>query len=201
MTVTELVKLAGESEPELMAQTTLMLKLAERLAPELAPDVVAEFKEIADHASEKAKTAGLKDFAKSVGTGAAASIAGSVAVGLGLAVATDLYNSARRGLTSGRNWKRMMDANPHLREKEIGEVRRNFHALQRTAPDVASDPLAAGAAMFNLMNAPEGRYSAMLSELAKMQKERVESQYKPFASGPKVEVKTAPPLNPSSKRP
>lgn len=193
MTSLDLVKLAGLAAPELMKKTAMIAQLTERIDPDSARALFADLDEIISHAGEKAKTAGaLSEWAKRTSIGAGTAVAGTVGAGLGIALATDMYNAARRGLTSGRNWKRMIEANPELKEKhKLEEVRKHFNSLHRAAPDVAADPLAAGAAVHNLIQASglEGQYARSLTDIAKMQKDRVEARYAPFGNAPgKVQV-------------
>lgn len=188
-----LVKLAHESAPKLMEKTAYFLQLLERLDPPGAEMAFQEMREIIDHADGKAKTAGFTDWAKDVGAKAGTSATVGVLTGLGLSVATDLYNSARRGLTSGRNWKRMLESNPRLREDHsVAEVRKAFNMLQRHAPDVASDPLAAGAFVHNVLGVGDmpGVMHKQLSDMVKAQKEKAESRYTPFKDGPKVTLQS-----------
>jgi hypothetical protein len=187
MTTHDMVKLAYDEAPDVMERTAFMLRLLERIEPEFVADVSSDFQKIAERALQKTKTAAIGEAAASFGKSVGKTLAGVVAVGLGTAIATDLYNSARRNLTSGRNWKRMIESNPALKENELGRVRTHFNALQRHAPDVAADPLAAGAAVDRLMHLPEQRYDQSLKEIMDLQKTKTDTMYKPFVGSAKID--------------
>jgi len=189
MTTNDVVKLAYAEAPDLMEETAFVLRLLERIEPSHVSEVAGEFQKIAERVCTKTKTADIASGAKDFGMGVGKTLAGVVAVGLGTAIATDLYNASRRGLTKGRNWKRMMEANPELKESDKATVSRHFTSLQRHAPDIAADPLAAGAAVQRLMSQPELRYDQQLRELMDTQKSKMDTTYKPFDKPPKLEFK------------
>ena len=177
--MSQMVKLAADAAPILMEKTALALQLLERIAPEFVPDVVADFQKISSVADRKTKEAAINVEGVKGGVGRLAdNLAMGVVGGIGIAVASDLYNAARKGLTAGRNWKRMIEANPELRERSVEEVRTHFNTLQKTAPALASNPQAAGAAVQQLLDIPSNRYHQILTELAEDQKKIVDAQYK-----------------------
>jgi len=83
----------------------------------------------------------------------------------------------------------MMEANPALKEHPQEEVRRAFHMVQSHAPDVAADPMAAGALVYNVVSTGDtpGVMHKHLTEMVKAQKDKAESMYRPFQSTPKAE--------------
>lgn len=91
---------------------------------------------------------GLSSGAKMLGRGAA-TIGGAVGVaaagGIALALAGDLYDAAKRGITKGRDYKAMMQNNPHLQDLPAKEVQKAFSVLHRFNPEFAGDPTVAGA--------------------------------------------------------
>jgi len=186
MTQTDIIKAAHAAKPDLMQKTATMLQELESLDPVSAQEVAAEMREITAYALGKSKEASVGGFFADVGKG----IAGTVVLGLGTAIATDLYNASRRGLTSGRNWKRMIEANPALKDHPQERVRSAFHMLQRHAPDVASDPMAAGAMVYNVVHSGEMEGSAhkLMESMVKAQTEKAKSYYAPFSGGAKVTV-------------
>lgn len=106
---------------------------------------------------EHIKTAGLKpmrgwqDIATGVGVGAAAMTAGGIA----LALAGDLYESAKRGLTKGRDFKAMLKANPDLASaSKAARVKSSFGTLHRFNPEFAKDPNVAGSYVRNSIDMP-----------------------------------------------
>ena len=84
------------------------------------------------------------DTARSVGGGAAA-VGGAVAAGIAYALAGDMYDAAKRGITKSRNYKNMMDANPELRKRPAKDVQKAFSVLQKLNPEFAGEPTIAGA--------------------------------------------------------
>jgi hypothetical protein len=183
MTYDTLLKLAAEASPELMEKSAYAIKLAERLDPESVEEIVGDFREIAERLDTHIKVAGAGQMAKDIITGVGVATAGA----LGLAVATDLYSAARRGLTKGRNWKRMLDANPSLLDPHDPDgvhnqarLRSAFNSIHRFAPELASDPLAAGAAVRQLADSPNGTYHSNLKNSIEIQKVIGDSHAKPF---------------------
>jgi hypothetical protein len=180
MTYEEMFKLASDAAPDTMADAAMAMKLAERMDPESVKDIVKDFTEISERIAVHTKVAGL---ARDVGTALGVTVVG----GLGLALATDLYSATRRGLTKARNWKRMIEANPNLLDPHSDDgvmhqerLRPAFNSIHRFAPDVASDPLAAGAAVRQLADSPSGTYHANLKNSVDVQKTISDSHAKPF---------------------
>jgi hypothetical protein len=186
MRTADILQMAHEADPELMKEAALHLALLERVAPQFVPEVVEEFQKISQRVSEKTKEAGVKDFLTGVGKNALGITAGTVAAGIGLAIATDLYNSARKGLTKGRNYRRMMEANPELKniEKQYGKERFNtmFGVLHRNAPDLAADPFFSGAFMSRTVPADKDLAAGeeFVETLLKRQKLRSDTKGDPF---------------------
>lgn len=80
---------------------------------------------------------------KSFGGGAAA-VGGAVAAGIAYALAGDMYDAAKRGITKTRNYRIMMEANPDLKQLPAKNVQKAFSVLHHFNPDFASDPTVAG---------------------------------------------------------
>lgn len=84
---------------------------------------------------------------------AAAGVAGGIGAavgtaalgGIAMALAGDMYDAAKRGITKTRNYKQMMNANPDLRELPAKSVQKAFSVLHRFNPEFSSDPTVAGA--------------------------------------------------------
>lgn len=193
MTVEELLQQGKAQAPHLIQKTAACLFLIERLAPEFLPEVMEDFSKIASRLDAKMKTAGWKEEARNIGVdasrGAAKAVATTLLAGAALAGTTDLLRAAKRGLTSSTNWKRMMEATPELKGKDQTRVRQAFKSLQKHAPDVASDPLAAGAIVYRMSNAVVGDHDRVLRDAVQLQKDRVQSTYDTFKNVPKVEYK------------
>lgn len=69
-------------------------------------------------------------------------IGSTIAGGVALSLAGDLYDAARRGLTKSRHWSAMLEANPDLadRAKEDPNVQTMFNTLHRFNPEFSGDP-------------------------------------------------------------
>lgn len=189
----EMIRLAGRAAPQLMTETARMLSILEQTSPEFVPDVLADFEKISSVAAEKSKTADVSDVSPGMlstgvsvmgwGKSMGGNLATGVVAGMGAAVASDLYNAVRKGLFKKRNWERMISSNPELKERGLGEVRKHFNTLQQTAPALAANPIAAGAAVTQLLDIPSNRYHQILTELAEDQKKIVDAQYRLNVSG------------------
>lgn len=91
---------------------------------------------------------GLRSGAGAVGKGALAlggAVGAAAAGGIALALAGDMYDAAKRGITKGRDYKAMMQANPPLQKMPAKEVQKAFSVLHRLNPEFAGDPTVAGA--------------------------------------------------------
>ncbi len=73
---------------------------------------------------------------------AARYVGATIAGGVALSLAGDLYEAARRGLTKSRHWSAMLEMNPDLaaRSKSDPAVKTMFDTLHRFNPEFASDP-------------------------------------------------------------
>lgn len=89
----------------------------------------------------KALSSGPAKFLGGLGMAAGTAAAGGIA----LALATDMYGAAKRGLTKSRNYQAMLEANPDLRDLSSERVRQTFSTLHRLNPTFAGDPTVAGA--------------------------------------------------------
>jgi hypothetical protein len=77
---------------------------------------------------------------KNLGMGMAVSAGGAIA----MALAGDMYDSIKRGLTKSRHYRNMLDDNPDLKELPARDVQRAFGALHQFNPEFASNALVAG---------------------------------------------------------
>lgn len=149
MTTEEILKAVSDAEPDLMSKTANIIAMTERLYPEFVEGIMEDFETVCSMVKEKTadKATGFQSFAMGVGA--------SAATGLLAAIATDLYDSAKRGLTKGRNWERIMKANPSLKREVDGRsLSMAFDTLHRYAPEFTSDPLLGGALLKNVAELP-----------------------------------------------
>jgi len=109
--------------------------------------------EIVGRLNELVKVAGLMgNIAGGVGT--------TIATGIAYNLAGDLYDSLRRGLTKGRNYRNMLAANPDLKREDGQKVRRAFEVLHQFNPEFSGNPVVAGSFV---------RDQAQLNELGNIQ--------------------------------
>lgn len=179
MNSSDLLKMVGENQPELMAKTAQMVALLGRVEADFVGDVLTDFNTILDVTLEK--TADYIPTAWKTGWGPYGKAAvGTVAAGLAASVATDLYDAAKRGLTKGRNFKRIMDANPGLKkEVDPKALRMAYNTLHRFAPDFTGDPLVGGALLKQVAELPQMSHKTVI-ELIGAGKNLRESKGKTF---------------------
>jgi hypothetical protein len=126
-----------------------LLKTAEEIKTSPFRDEIVEEM---DHLTKKALDwnavkGGLRAGAGAAGKGALAmgGAVGAAAVGgIAMALAGDMYEAAKRGVTKGRNYKAMMEANPQLNRMSAKEVQKAFSVLHRFNPEFSGDPTVAG---------------------------------------------------------
>lgn len=142
---TELMKKVAEVAPE---KYDFIVKTASEVrSSPFRDEIVTELDGIIKKAAMSSGEMGgmLGRGVLSFGAGVAAHAMGGVA----LALAGDAVDSLRRGITKTRNYKRMLAANPDLRDKPAAEVQAIFSTLHRFNPDFSGDPLVAGSFVRN----------------------------------------------------
>jgi len=172
----EILESVNKSHPKMMAKTAHMVALLEKIDSSFVPDVLSDFNAIFSMVNEKtadAKAYGLTPFLWGVG--------GTAAGGLLGAISTDLYDAAKRGLTKGHNFTRIMEANPHLkREVDKGQLRMAYDALHRFAPDFTADPMLGGALLKQISELPQMSHKTIV-ELIGARKEIQDAKGRHFA--------------------
>lgn len=169
------LELANQAEPALMQKTAMAIRLTERLAPEFVEDILEDFETISTVTKEKIAaepvSATARLFASPAGKnaiGVAATIGVGVAASLGTALASDLYDSARKGLTRARNFKRIMEFDPSLKEVPASgnkTLKTTFNMLHRYAPDFTADPVLGSSLVRSLLNVPVGHEFNTIKDL------------------------------------
>jgi len=157
MTVEEILRAASDASPEKLEKVASALFYLENVEPSFANELKSEIREIAGYSLEKsAGVAGGLNVPQSIAIGAA-TMAGA---GLLAATATDLYDAAKRGLTRGRNFNRIMEANPEFKsDKKL--ALQAFNAIHRYAPELTADPLVGGSLMTAIMQMPGAAYTVI----------------------------------------
>lgn len=186
MTKQELVELASQSSPQKMEKTAAMMFLTEKLSPEYAAECAAEFNQILDAAEGGLnKLASKKETARAIGIAAA----GTTAAALGTAIASDLYDAAKRGLTASSNFNAIVRANPSLLENHSkADLRRAFNTLHRYAPEMTADPNMGGQILAIGARSPESIHN-LAKELVSVRKSIVDTKRKQFE--PRYNIKTS----------
>lgn len=173
----DILESAERAQPELMKKTAMAVGLIEKIAPEFLEDVLQEFEMVCSVTEEKVKEAagivpGLKNVMSVRGgmdkaIGVAAIVGTGVAASLGSAIATDLFDAAKRGLTKGRNFRRIMEHNPNLKNEihDKSRLKPAYDAIHRYAPDFTRDPLIGGSLLKSLANQPSGNEYQLITNL------------------------------------
>jgi len=92
---------------------------------------------------------GIGQAAKSIGGAAAKGLGAAGLAGAGLlgtAVVNDLYTSARSALTKGKNFEKMIQADPELANYPADKVKAYFNTLhEKGGPEISGDPVISSA--------------------------------------------------------
>lgn len=180
----EILQAAQDAQPELVKKAADHLEKLEKLDPVIAQEVASDFNDITAYASKrvapKVEKVAAKQGAGMSGFGLA--LGGSLLAGLGTAVATDLYDAARRGLTKGVNFRRIMEANPDLKSYDSKRLRESFNTLHRYGSDLTADPLMGGS-LLKALAGLEGNEHTLIRDVIKTRKEFLEAKAKRFSPG------------------
>ncbi len=191
----EILEMATKADPDTMLKTAQTLELIEHFGPEFLPEVFAEFSSIGEVTQEKVaavipKLGASPTVLKGLDAAARVSmvVGTGIAASLGSSIAADLFDSAKRGLTKSRNFKRIMDANPNLKSEVLDKnrIKPSFDALHRFAPDFMSDPLIGGGLLKAMANSPGGNEYQLMEKLISSRKslgELKERQMRPDWKG------------------
>lgn len=187
--------LANSSEPALMQKTAMAIKLTEKLASEFVPDILKDFETISEVTLEKVAASPVSAtsaiMASPTGKGAigvAAAIGAGIAASLGTAIASDLYDAARKGLTSARNYKRIMDFDPSLKEVPASgnkTLKNTFTMIHRYAPDFTSDPVLGSSLLRSMISVPVGNEFQALEKLIGSRGNLINARKNQFQLDPK----------------
>lgn len=159
MTSQELLAEVNKVHPDIIEKTAEALSVLEELEPEFARELSEDITAITNVTMEKAAAA---DFALNVGKG----IATGVGVGLLGAVAGDLYDAAKRGLTKGTNLKRILANNPELQRGDKKALINSFNTLHRYAPEFTADPMLGGQILNRMVELPNDQLNLVKDLLA-----------------------------------
>ena len=179
MTPSEILSAAGEARPDLIEKVAKALYVLERTSPEYAAELASDIEEITAYSTEKVAAAGGSSLSPA---GVAIGLGTALGVGLAGAVAVDLYDAAKRGLTKGRNYNRMMSNNPDLKAFDQKDLKRSFDTIHRYAPEMTADPSLAANLVKGLAVSPEN-VVGNVNELLKARKALADSKGATFRMG------------------
>jgi len=184
MTTNDILTTISEEQPEMMAKIAGHLEAIDKECPDFMPGVMKDFDIICSMTSEKVAAStgkAVKSALKAARFGPMAiAVGGTLAGGLLSSISTDLYDAAKRGLTKGRNFDRIMDANPNLkRELDRKQMLMAFDALHRYAPDFTADPLIGGALLKQVAELPQMSHKTII-ELIGARKDLLDAKGRHF---------------------
>lgn len=142
MDTAELMKKVAEVAPDKYA--FILKTAAEVRQSPFREEIVADLERLVKKAGFLSALKGAAGpIGGAMGAGAAA-VGGAVAGGIAFSLAGDMYDSLKRGITKGRNYRAMMQENPDLADLPAKNVQRSFATLHRFNPEFSSDPTVAG---------------------------------------------------------
>lgn len=177
----QLLELAEQAQPELMQKTAMNLALIEKISPEYMEEACAGLEEISTVTMEK--SAGISPVIKDKLFNAAGIAGTALAVGLGTSIATDMFDWSKRVLTKGRNFKRIMNFDPSLKEVPASgrkTLKNTFDMLHRYAPDFTADPVLGSGLLRSLVNVPVGGEREQIEKLIGARKNLLDIKDKNF---------------------
>jgi hypothetical protein len=174
MTPTDILQAAADERPDLIEKVAQAMFVLERISPEYAKELADDIVEITTYTHEK-----LSASASSLALGAA----GALGIGLAGSVASDLYDAAKRGLTKGRNFNRMMASTPDLKNFDKKDLQNSFNTIHRFAPEMTADPILAANLVRGLAVSPENSVG-FVKELLTSRKNLADSKGRQYSMGP-----------------
>jgi hypothetical protein len=176
MTAQELLAAAYEANPELVEKTANALFVLEKWEPEFAKELADDISTITNVTMEK--SAGLSDMAGKAAIG----LASGIGVGIAGAVAGDMYDAAKRGLTKGTNLRRILVNNPELQRGDKKALINSFNTLHRYAPEFTADPMLGGQVLSRMIELPNDQLN-LVKDLLSSRKVLVEAKKNQFTLG------------------
>lgn len=174
----EILQAVGEAEPQILEKVAQALFVLEHIHPDFAADLTAELDSITEYTHEKMSAdtfSGIKPWLGAVGGMAAAGLVG--------AVATDLYDAAKRGLTKGMNYKRIIEMNPDIKKNyDQKDIKKTYDTLHRYAPDFTADPNLGGQILRAMAEIPQDQHQ-LVKDLINSRKNLRDTKKGQFAMG------------------
>ena len=195
--LSDLLHAAAEESPELVEKTAEILSVLEKAEPEMAQEVVDKMNDIAVFTQEKTASVGASVSEALVAGGRRAALnefglqaaiggAGMLVAGLGAAVATDLYDAAKHGLTKARNLRRILAMSPELQNQDPKRVRSAYNALHQFATEFTADPIMGGSILSALSGSPIGMEHQILQNAIKSRKDLQDAKHRQVDFGKNI---------------
>ena len=156
----EFLTAAYKANPEFLEKTAQALLILEQWEPTFAAELAADIEAITTTTMEK-----VASFGNTVLKGAGA-VAAAVSIGVGTAVAGDLYDAAKRGLTKGSNLRNILIQHPNLRLGDKKVLLDSFTTLHRYAPEFTADPVLGGQLLHRMIELPHDQHNLIKDLLA-----------------------------------
>lgn len=176
MTSQELLAAVNKEHPDIIEKTAEALSILEELEPEFAKELAEDIALITDVTLQKTASIG------SIAGRAALGLGSAVGVGIAGAVAGDLYDAAKRGLTKGTNLKRILANNPELQRGNRKAVITSFNTLHRYAPEFTADPMLGGQILNRMIELPNDQLN-LVKDLLSSRKVLREAKKNQFSLG------------------
>lgn len=176
MTAQELLAAAYEAKPELVEKTANALFVLEQWEPEFAKELADDIATITNVTMEKSASIGELAGKAALGVGS------GLALGIAGAVAGDMYDAAKRGLTKGTNLKRILVNNPELQRGDKKVLINSFNTLHRYAPEFTADPMLGGQVLSRMIELPNDQLN-LVKDLLSSRKVLVEAKKNQFSMG------------------
>ena len=177
MTPADLLDAAYKANPDFVVKTANALFILEQWEqPEFAAELKADINTITNVTMQKTASLGETAMKAVLGAGAA------VGVGVAGAMAGDLYDAAKRGLTKGSNLKRILLNNPELQRGDRKALIRSFNTLHLYAPDFTADPMLGGQILNRMIELPNDQLN-LVKDLLSSRKTLVDSKKSQFSLG------------------
>lgn len=175
MTPYELEELARQTSPALMKKTAALVAVSELpgfdpfFRDRLKEDISETFGTTSNEFNEVMHSKGITKHAD-IGNAVYGTAVATLAA-VGAAAANDVYNIAKRGLTRGTNFKRMMVQSPELAHQyDHKTIQQSFDAIHRFAPEITADPTLAAAAVGQMAGSDPAYKLNIAKQIGEIQK-------------------------------
>jgi hypothetical protein len=163
---------AHDARPDLLEKVATAVALLGVIDTDYEQELIQEIRQIVEYATEKTAAADFNRFGMAFG--------GTLLAGLGASMATDLYDAAKRGLTKGRNFQRVMEANPELKQFDKKVLKSSFDTLHRYTPEFTADPILGGALMGAIVASPANAVS-IVKDFTNARKNLIDAKHRQYS--------------------